>query len=59
MTAPRTPTAPPDPADPNYYNRGPRWPGETLRPLALTPDEMVALRRGLAVVAALAWGDPS
>ncbi|WP_405800459.1 hypothetical protein [Streptomyces sp. NBC_01506] len=39
MTAPGAPAAPPDPWDPNYYDRGDRWPGEKLRPLVLTPAE--------------------
>ncbi|MEV8354608.1 hypothetical protein ACFVTT_38740 [Streptomyces niveus] len=59
MTAHGAPSPPPDPRDPDYYNRGPAWPGERLRPLALTPEELDALRHGLAAVVTLAWGDAS
>lgn len=59
MTAHGARSAALDPRDPDYYNRGPMWPGEKLRPLVLKPEELDVLRRGLAVVVALAWGDPS
>lgn len=53
------PGIPPDPRDPNCYHRGGKWPSETLRPLVLTPEELAEVREGLAIVASLAWGDPS
>lgn len=57
VTAPAAPA--PDPRDPASYYRGDRWPGETLLPLTLSPDELEQLTAGLAVVVALAWGDVS
>lgn len=59
MTVHGARSAPPDPRDPDYYNRGPKWPGEILCPLVLTPDELDALSLGLDVVGTLTWGDPS
>ncbi|WP_069625311.1 hypothetical protein [Streptomyces niveus] len=56
MTGRGAPSAPPDPRDPDWYNRGPYWPGERLRPLVLGPADYELLAANAQAVARLASG---
>lgn len=56
MTGSGAPSAPLDPRDPDYYNRGPYWPGEKLLPLHCGPADEALLAANLRAVFRLASG---